>query len=607
MMTPSLHRSPDHAACCAPRAAWCASRPVAPAARGQRGLFRAVSPGVPLRRPALPSLRDGLACALPPLRAGLACALVTLVVAGVLPRAVHGQPAGVDAAVLGRIVEEGMSRSQVMEHVIMLADVYGPRLTGSPAIEQAGEWAQAQLRGWGLSNVREERFAFGRGWSLERFSAHLLEPQVQPIIGMPKSWTHGTGGPVVADVVLAPIRSEADFDRYRGQLRGRIVLTQPARQVNLLDGRIVLRMNEQEIAEARTIVDPRAAAAAARTAAAAPAPPATPAAARPAPPSQQRILEFYAAEGAIALLDRGGDSDYVPGGSDLSWVTQRTDGGTIFVGSGGSRAADAAPGLPAIVLAVEHYNRMVRLLERAVPVRMELDVRTRFHDELRPNGFNVIAEIPGTDPALRGEVVIIGAHLDSHHGATGATDNATGSAAMMEAMRILRAVGASPRRTIRLGLWGAEEQGLMGARHHVATHFQDDAGPQPGRERVAAYFNLDNGTGRVRGIWLERNLEAGPVFEEWLALPELRELGVEIIGPRAVGSTDHAAFTRAGLPGFQFIQERLEYRSRTHHTNMDVVDRVQPDDMRQMATVAALFAYLAAQRDEPLPRPTADR
>ncbi|HSJ24917.1 MAG TPA: M20/M25/M40 family metallo-hydrolase [Longimicrobiales bacterium] len=499
-------------------------------------------------------------------------------------------PAASDVAVMDRIVDEGMNRSQVMEHVIWLADVYGPRLTGSPATEQAADWTMDRLREWGLAEVRQERFAFGRGWSLDRFSAHMIEPQVQPIIGLPKSWTHGTGGPVIADVVHAPILSGADFERYRGTLGGKIVLTQPARQVNLLDGRIVLRMNEDEIREARS-EDPRATPS--------PAPPARTGEPRPAPPSQQAIQAFYMEEGVLALLDRGSDSDIVPGGSDLSWTSQRTDGGTIFVGSGGSRAADAPVTPPSITLAVEHYNRMVRVLERGVPVRMELDVRTRFHDEVEPNAFSIFAEIPGSDPALRDEVVILGAHFDSHHGATGATDNATGSAAMMEAMRILLASEARPRRTIRLALWGAEEQGLIGSRHYVENHLVG----QPAFEQVSAYYNIDNGTGRIRGIWLERNHGAGPVFEEWMRLDALRDLGVDIVGPRAVGSTDHASFARVGLPGFQFIQERLEYRSRTHHSNMDVVDRVQPEDMRQMATVTALFAYLTAQRDERLPRP----
>jgi carboxypeptidase Q len=533
----------------------------------------------------------------PPLVSVLA---ILLVPAGALGQASPSvaAPAGAsraDPAVLERIRQEGIERSEVMEHVIRLADIHGPRLTGSPAIEQAGAWARGVLTSWGLSNVREERFAFGRGWSLERFSAHMIEPQIQPLVGMPKSWTPGTGGPVLADVAYAPILDESDFARYRGTLRGRIVLTQPERQVNLLEGRVVLRMTEPEIEEARTIVDARAGAGGAGAV--------SPAAAAPPRPSQQRIQAYYREEGVLALLERGPDSDQAPGGSDLSWTTQRTDGGTVFVTSGGSRAADAPESLPSIVLAVEHYNRMVRVLERDVPVRMELDVRTRFHDETRPNAFNLIAEIPGSDPALAHEIVILGAHFDSHHGGTGATDNAAGSAAMMEAMRILLAVDARPRRTIRLGLWGAEEQGLLGARHHVETHMHDGTAPKAEYERVSAYFNLDNGTGRVRGIWLERNLAAGQVFEEWLRQPVLADLGVDIIGPRAVGATDHAAFTRVGIPGFQFIQERLEYRSRTHHSTMDVVDRVQADDMRQMATVAALFAYLAAQQDHPIPRP----
>jgi len=233
---------------------------------------------------------------------------------------------------------------------------------------------------------------------------------------------------------------------------------------------------------------------------------------------------------------------------------------------------------------------------------VELDVRTQFFDETEPRGFNVIAEIPGTDPALRDEVVILGAHFDSHHGGTGATDNASGSAAMMEAMRILRVVGARPRRTIRLALWGGEEQGLLGSRAYVREHFADPATMQlkPEHAKLSAYFNLDNGTGRIRGIWLQQNLATRPIFAQWME--PLRDLGVTVLGPRRVASTDHSAFDAVGLPGFQFVQERLEYNSRTHHSNMDVVDRVQRDDMVQVATVAATFAYLAAQRDEPLPR-----
>ena len=536
---------------------------------------------------------------LAPLAAGVTLTMAALVA---FPHSTGAQVPDADRAMVQRIVEEGTQRSQAMEHVIWLADVLGPRLTGSPAFEASGAWAADRLRSWGLENVRLEHFPLGRGWSLERFSAHLLEPQVQPLIGMPKSWTDGTGGPVAADVVYAPILEEGDFETYRGHLAGKIVLTQTARDVNMIEGRVTLRMTEAEIEEARTIADPRAAADAARAAAG-------PTAAERTPPPPPRppvgqVRAFYEEEGVLALLERGPDSDMAPGGSDLSWTTQRLDGGTLFVTAGGSRDPDAAPGLPNVVLAVEHYNRMVRLLERGVPVRMELDVRTRFHPEPpEGNGFNVLAEIRGSDPQVGNEVVLIGGHLDSHHGATGGTDNATGVAAMMEAMRILKALDARPRRTIQVGLWGAEEQGLLGARSYVERHLLHEEEVREGYAGFSAYYNLDNGTGAVRGIWLEGNQAAGPVFSSWMDLPELAALGVDILGPRVVGSTDHVAFTRAGLPGFQFIQERLEYRSRTHHTNMDTVDRVQPECVQQQAVVAAIFAWLTAQHPELIPRP----
>jgi len=510
-----------------------------------------------------------------------------------LPGRVQAQGERIEAETIARIREEGLRRSQAMEHVIWLSDIYGPRLTGSPAIEEAGAWAMAQLASWGLANVRQERFPFGKGWTLERFSAHLLEPQVQPLIGYPKSWTSGTGGPVTAEVVLAPIETAADFERYRGRLRGRIVLTQPARAVRMLDGRIVMRMNEQDIAE--VVSEPEAAVTSGPGAA-------TFADLARMQQLQRRIPEFYAEEGVIATFDRGADTDEATGYSGMSWVSQRVDGGTVFVGVGGARDSTAGRGLPSVTLAVEHYNRMVRVLERGVPVRVELDVRTRFHEEERPNAFNILAEIPGTDPRLKDEVVILGAHFDSHHAGTGATDNASGSASMMEAMRILKAVGVQPRRTIRLALWGAEEQGLLGSRHYARTHLADRMSGtlKPEHGKVSVYFNIDNGTGRIRGVWMQQNPEVRPIFEQWLE--PLKDLGVDLLGPRAVGSTDHMAFEDVGVPGFQFIQERLEYGSRTHHSSMDVVDRVQREDVEHNAVVAAVFALLAAQRDEMLPR-----
>ncbi|HZS08140.1 MAG TPA: M20/M25/M40 family metallo-hydrolase [Blastocatellia bacterium] len=516
-----------------------------------------------------------------------------------------------DYAMLAKIREEGLNRSQVMDHVSWLSDVYGPRLTGSPTIRQASEWAQKKFREWGLANIHEEAWPFGKGWSLTRFSAHMIEPQVSPLIGYPKSWTPGTPGTITADVIYAPIQSEADFEKHRGKLRGKIVLIQPAREVKMLEGRLILRMNEADLKEAETtpVPAPRPArraggAAAAGTATggadAAEAGDDQPAGRQRAMGLQRKIQEFLLSEGVAAVFDRGGDSYLAAGGSDMSWVTQHTDGGTIFVQSGGPRDQNAGKVPPSVVLAVEHYNRMIRILEKGVPVKAELNIQAQFHEEAGKNGFNLIAEIPGTD--LASEVVMIGAHFDSHHSGTGATDNACGSAAMMEVMRILKAVGAKPRRTIRIALWGGEEEGLLGSRAYVKEHFADPATMQlrPEHEKLAAYFNLDNGTGRIRGIWMQGNLGVRRIFEQWIE--PLGDLGVTTLGPRSVSSTDHVAFDAVGLPGFQFIQDRLEYNSRTHHSNMDVVDHVQRDDMVQVATVAAVFAYNAAMRNEKLPR-----
>jgi carboxypeptidase Q len=514
-------------------------------------------------------------------RVGAACLLMLLIVSLLRAQAPAEQ---LDLATIARIRDEGLNRSQVMDHISWLSDVFGPRLTGGPGIMQASEWALEKFSEWGLENPHRETFTFGKGWSLVRFSAHLVEPQVEPLIGFPGSWTPGTNGPVIAEVVRTHIETEADFQKYRGTLKRRIVLTQPPREVRMLEGPFVLRMTDQDLAEAATVPAARARTSRGTTA------------------FQQKVQLFYKDEGVVALFNRGSDSDMVAGGSDLSWRHQRPDGGTVFPTGSGSRGADAGTGLPTVTLAVEHYNRMVRVLDKNVPVKVELNVQTRFYDETTPNGFNVVAEIPGGDPALTHEVVLIGAHFDSVAAGTGATDNATGSAAMMEAVRILKTVGAKPRRTIRIGLWGGEEQGLLGSRAYVREHFGDPATMKlkPAHQNLSAYFNSDNGTGRVRGIWLQSNPAVEPIFRQWMK--PLEDLGVVAIGPRSVTSTDHVSFDAVGLPAFQFMVDRLEYNSRTHHSNMDTFDRVQAEDMVQHATVAAIFAYNAAMRDEKLPR-----
>jgi carboxypeptidase Q len=533
---------------------------------------------------------------LPPVFLGL-CVCASALVA-------QSPPETLDYATIGQIRDEGLNRSQVMDHISWLSDVFGPRLTGSPAILQASDWAIRKFNEWGLVSAHRETWPFGKGWSLVRFSAQMIEPQIQPLIGFPGSWTPGTNSAVTGEVVRVQIDSDADFEKYRGKLAGKIVLSQPERTVPMLEGLIVHRMGEKDFAEAATtpIAQPRGAGRGRGRANIQPDDEDEAGRGRGAQSLNARVTQFYKAEGVVAVFNRGSDAIFASIGSDLSPQQQHTDGGTIFPTGNGSRGADAGTGLPTITLAVEHYNRMVRVLAKGVPVKVELNVQTKFYDETAPNGFNTIAEIPGTDPKLKDEVVILGAHFDSVAAATGATDNATGSAAMMEAMRILRAVGAKPRRTIRIALWGGEEEGLLGSRAYVREHFADPAtmAVKPDHARVAAYFNSDNGTGRVRGIWLQGNLAVRPIFEQWMK--SLADLGVVAVGPRSVASTDHASFDAVGLPGFQFMVDRLEYNSRTHHSNMDFYDRVQRDDMIQQATVIAVFAYNAAMRDEKLPR-----
>lgn len=316
-----------------------------------------------------------------------ALALAFLTVA--LPSA---QTEKIEYATLGRIRDEGLSRSQVMDHIFWLSDVYGPRLTGSPGLQQASEWTMKKFGEWGLANIHQERWKFGKGWSLVRFSANLVEPQAQPLIGYPHAWTPGTKGPITADVVRADLATEADLVKYQGKLAGKIVLTQTARAVRMLEGPMILKMTDKDLAEAATTPVPAA-----------------PAAVAAAPGGGQafgdKVEKFYVAEGVVATFDRGGNSDMAGGGSDLSWQAQRPDGGTIFPSGSGPRDDTAGSVVPAITLAVEHYNRMVRVLDKGLPVKVELNIETKFYNEADMNGFNTIAEIPGTD--LASEVVML--------------------------------------------------------------------------------------------------------------------------------------------------------------------------------------------------------
>ncbi len=513
-------------------------------------------------------------------------ALLVMTLAAAAAILVLAQSEKLDYAMLGSIRDEGLNRSQVMDHVSWLSDVYGPRLTGSPGIQQASEWTMKKFREWGLANVHQERWSFGKGgrwcgsprtWSSRRssrWSAFRRSGRQAPRVRSPPT------------SIRVQIANEADFEKYRGKLAGK----NRARSAGA--ARAHARRADHP-------ADDRSGHRRGRDDAGARRPPAA-AAATPPRRSARRSADFYVQEGVVAVFDRGSDSDMAAGGSDLSWQQQHPDGGTIFPNGSSPRDDKAGKGVPVIALAVEHYNRMIRVLDKNVPVKVELNVETRFYDETTPNGFNTIAEIPGTD--LASEIVLLGAHFDSHPYATGATDNATGSGAMMEAVRILKAVGAKPRRTIRIGLWGGEEQGLLGSRAYVRDHLADveTMALKPEHAKLSAVFNSDNGSGKVRGIWLQSNMAARPIFEAWMA--PLHDLGVTTIGPRT-GRLHRSRLVRQRRhPGVSVHGRSARVQLAHAPLDMDTFDRVQRDDMVQQATVIAVFAYNAAMRDEKLPR-----
>jgi len=523
---------------------------------------------------------------------------------------------------IDKIKDEGMNRSQVMATLSYLTDVIGGRLTNSPNMKRANEWTRDTMAKWGMQNAKLEAWGpFGRGWSLKSFTAQVIEPQAIPVIAYPKAWSPSTKGAVTAEVVHLDLKTDADFEKYKGQLRGKIVLISNERPINAAFEGMGARYTDEDLMKIAALPDPAIAAAAPRPQG------------QPQQPPQQadrmqrfvmglKAANFLLSEGAAVVVDNSGNGS----------------GGTLFVS--GANVAQEVPAnpmeiftrrgnrlqpqqkeaeakmLPQMTMATEDYNRLVRMIRQGVKPKMTIDIQAQYHDE-DLMGYNTVAEIPGTDPTLKAEVVMLGGHLDSWHSSTGATDNAAGCAVAMEAARILIASGLKPRRTIRVALWSGEEQGLNGSRAYVNQHFGEmKAGAQvqgqpqtPAElvkgadyEKLSAYYNLDNGTGKIRGVYMQGNSAVRPYFESWLA--PFGEMGAKTLTLADTGGTDHLSFDRIGLPGFQFIQDEIEYDTRTHHSNQDNYDRIQADDMKQAATVMAAFVYQTAMMDEKLPRKT---
>jgi len=508
---------------------------------------------------------------------------LAIALALLLPSAAMHQGVPVDRAMVAKIREEGLQRSQVMEFEGYLADVLGARLTMSEDMKRAQQWAQGAMTKMGLVNVAAEPFMdYGVTWDNEYVSVHMLEPDYQPMVGYPIAHTNGTNGRKVAEAVIVDLLVKDDLAKYRGTLKGKAALVTPPAAIDIAAmTRGVPRLTQEDLdVIERTTVAPAAIAAVAAAA------PRT--ARNPDLLTAEEKVAFYAAEGVAAVLQ-----------SESGWL-----GAVRGFSRPGSRADQwsragmlASPAM--IAITPEHYNRMFRILRRGIPVKVELEVRNRIGERVE-QAINVVGEIAGSD--LRDEVVMIGAHLDSWHASPNASDNASGVAVMMEAMRILKATGAKPRRTIRIALWAGEEQGLFGSRAYVRQHFGDprDAavGAKPAYEKLSAYFNQDYGSGQYLGIYLQGNEQAREQFTAWMS--PFRDLGMTVVSNQGVGSTDHIAFDEVGLPGFQFLQDRTPGQG--GHTNLDFYDTIQPADLMKNAVIVASFAYHAAIAESRVPR-----
>ncbi|HJZ79427.1 MAG TPA: M20/M25/M40 family metallo-hydrolase [Pyrinomonadaceae bacterium] len=500
-----------------------------------------------------------------------------------------------DLDVINRIKSEELQHSQVMETVGYLTDVIGPRLTGSPGLRRAQQYAIERLREWGIANGQREPWGqpFGRGWSLEGFTANVTAPAFSSLIAYPKAWSPGTTGLVRSEAVFFDVGTDADLARYKGKLKGKIVLFSPPRPVEASFLPQPKRASDEELrqlSEAKFQTErPNLQLAADRRARA---------------ELNYKKWQLLIDEGAAAVLEPGaGDAGTV-------YVTGATVPSLPDVPADQRRRPwdlNAPKILPQVVVAAEQYNRIIRQLTRGVSVQLEISIEARFYDQ-DLMGYNVIAEIPGSD--LKDEVVMIGGCLDSWHTGTGATDNAAGAAVALEVLRLFKVLNLKPRRTVRIGLWSAEEQGAFGSQAYVAKHFAQRIGTaderparfdfKPEHETFSGYFNLDYGTGRIRGVYLQGNENVRPIFSAWLG--PFRDMGAATLTSAGIYATDHNSFDAVGLPGFQFIRDFMENNPRTAHTNMDVYEHVLSDDLKQSAVIAAAFIYQASMRDEKLPR-----
>jgi carboxypeptidase Q len=503
-------------------------------------------------------------------------------------------PNAIDFDALTRIRWEAFHRSKVMETLAELTDHLGPRLTNSPNEKRASAWAREQLINWGMENVHAEAWGpFGPGWSYEVAHIRMVAPDTAELIGLPKAWSRGTDGVMRGKVVRTVINNKEDFAKYKGKLAGAIVLNGIERKLNLADQPKSERYNEGKLHEFSEF---------------------------PIPAARDEFRAAYARRLQF-LRDLAQFMQDEKVGLLLEASRAPFDGGTFGVQGNGSAYKKGEPlGPPVVVLDIEHFNRMARLADRGVPVEVEVELKTTFHENNGDLfGYNSIAEIPGSD--LKDEVVMLGAHFDSWHGATGATDNAAGSAIMMEVMRILKATGLKPRRTIRLGLWTGEEEGLLGSYGYVNEHFATrstsddsmykDMSPysrplgkplelKPEHAKISTYFNVDGGTGKLVGVNMQENQAMEPILRQWIE--PLKDLGITTLSMRPSGGSDHLSFESVGIPAIDFEQDPIEYESRTHHSNMDTLDRIQREDVMQAAAVVASMVYHAAMRDQRLPR-----